>query len=523
MRSEVSREKRGGAVCLGMQTSEGPRGKANWSFFRVYYYQHKECLRVCVCVRMLSWRLFLFARRLYVPSVLFCQLRYKRGRVFYSQGQSSFPASGSGSSPGGLGMTSATSGEAVQWMPSLIEALSAQIETWEGELLLLRQGKQCVTHSSRSASGSTASSSEAGASVCPSGRSSNAKGRNTRRVGIANAEDAASFCGTAETSVGQQKEAQTVAERIAQLSAMLELHRLHIDHLERLLRAVRREELAGDDERLEELRDVLDPYVHSNSNMVIVVPEEIYQDLELQESLPSTSTAPLETAASRGCADDGEEEKQDTSGASQTAPAASVSPSGDSSGAPVTVVNSIGTQVSRADMRKRSRTRAKTDEKDEVVACESTTKASRGRNHCPNALSQGQATMSNASTSAGSGGEGGQEGGGSCCVPVPVQGIAPWGGGPGLPSGSRGGGGRAAGGEVTREKSDEGGAARFMTTRGPLKGRGAGEAWGRGTGVKRSSAAEVRGVTDESSTIGKVGCHVKLEAGRWPDTRSKAM
>ncbi|PHJ18099.1 not1 amine-terminal ccr4-not complex component, partial [Cystoisospora suis] len=423
------------------------------------------------------------------------ELRYKRGRVFYSQGQSSFPVSGPGSSQGGL--ASSSSVEAVQWMPSLIEALSGQIETWEGELLLLRQGKQCGTHSSRSTSGSTATSPEARSSASSSGRSSNAKGRNSRRGGTANAEDASSVCGMAGTSLSQQKEGAAVGERIAQLSAMVELHRLHIDHLERLLRAVRREELAGDDERLEELRDVLDPYVHSNSNMVIVVPEEIYQDLELQESLPGTCIAPVETAVGRPCAHD-EDGKREPSRAHQTGPGTSAS-SCDNCEAPLAGMNDTGTQISVIDTRKRSRTRAK-DEMDQVVAGESSTKDCRGRTHCPDGSGQGHLNVRSSPVSASSGAEVRAGGGGSSSAPAPSGGATPWG------TGASGGGGEGGGwmaGEVAREKNEEGEPTSFSaTSKGTVK-RGPGEAWGRGSGPKKSSALETRRVSDEASTAGK--------------------
>ncbi|KEP67204.1 UNVERIFIED_CONTAM: hypothetical protein HHA_234640 [Hammondia hammondi] len=170
------------------------------------------------------------------------ELRYKRGRVFYSQGQSSQPGESVGllaaGSRGGAGCRLAPC-EAARWMTDFIDTLHAQIEGWENELTSL------------------------------SGRGSeDAQPKKCRRRSGREEVDAA-------------KGTPLRQERIDQLAAMLDLHRLHVGCLEGLLHAVCAQELDGDDERLEELREILEPYVHDNADLVVIVADDVYQELGL--------------------------------------------------------------------------------------------------------------------------------------------------------------------------------------------------------------------------------------------------
>ncbi|PFH35793.1 hypothetical protein BESB_054440 [Besnoitia besnoiti] len=180
------------------------------------------------------------------------ELRYKRGRVFYSQGRSSQPSSLAGGV--GRGACAPLEAPSAQWIVGLLDSLGVQVEAWEGELAALRREEDEAAGGSR----------DAGALL----------GRKPRKKGGAReAREGSEASGLAPESVKQ--------ERVEQLTAMLDLHRSHVRHLEQLLHAVCGEEVDEEDERLGELRDILEPYVHDNADLAIIVAEDVYQELGL--------------------------------------------------------------------------------------------------------------------------------------------------------------------------------------------------------------------------------------------------
>nr|CEL68452.1 TPA: CCR4-NOT transcription complex, subunit 3,related [Neospora caninum Liverpool] len=204
------------------------------------------------------------------------ELRYKRGRVFYSQGHSSQPNDHAALAGSARDAGRFATCEAAQWMTEFIDALSSQIDGWAGELAALEAVQGPAAE-----------------------RVPEAPVKKSRKRGGKEAvSEATSLPGKASSPGTRNGEWRQ--ERIAQLGAMLDLHRLHVAHLERLLQAVCGEEIDEDDERLAELRDILEPYVHENPDLVVIVADDVYQELGLaccvDEGRDSSPRAPAQEA-----------------------------------------------------------------------------------------------------------------------------------------------------------------------------------------------------------------------------------
>eukprot|EP01054_Gregarina_sp_Poly1_P008086 Gregarina_sp_Poly_1__8085@NODE_465_length_8170_cov_101_841787_g379_i0_p2_GENE_NODE_465_length_8170_cov_101_841787_g379_i0NODE_465_length_8170_cov_101_841787_g379_i0_p2_ORF_typecomplete_len722_score122_73Not3/PF04065_15/3_3e35CENPF_leu_zip/PF10473_9/1e02CENPF_leu_zip/PF10473_9/0_041OmpH/PF03938_14/1_5e03OmpH/PF03938_14/0_77Sipho_Gp157/PF05565_11/2_2e03Sipho_Gp157/PF05565_11/5_3_NODE_465_length_8170_cov_101_841787_g379_i01562321 len=158
------------------------------------------------------------------------ELRYKRGRVFYRLGMSSDDCA----------ETDGNADSAVEWISKFIEKLKLQADAWEADVEAL-----------------------------------------SRKL-------------SSEKSKAEKGDLDSLRDRKAQLDAFVDLHKMHIRKLEALLRAIRSRAVTLTEGQGEEIYEALCPYIEDNTDLTVVVADEIYHDVQLPVYYSSDSGESVE-------------------------------------------------------------------------------------------------------------------------------------------------------------------------------------------------------------------------------------